>query len=58
MSNIKAELKEKMEKLEELKKSRSSAICTHTNSSRDQVTREIEIEELEEDIKRIQKRLR
>jgi hypothetical protein len=43
--------------LEELKRSRSGATCTYHHSSTDAVSREMRIEELEEEIERLEKEL-
>lgn len=54
--NTKAEeLKLKKAKLQELKKSKSKATCSSTYSSGIDVRRETEIEELEEEIKKLEK---
>jgi hypothetical protein len=57
MSDRKEILAAKKEELEELKRSRSGATCTFQNSSMDAVSREMRIEELEEEISSIEKKL-
>ena len=57
MSDLKAQLEEKVMRLKTLVDSRSKAYCSNVNSSEDEVKREMEIEELEEDINRIEKEL-
>jgi hypothetical protein len=57
MPDKKNMLAEKKEELEELKRSRSGATCTFQNSSMDAVSREMRIEELEEEISALEKEL-
>jgi len=57
MGDKKALLAAKKEELEELKRSRSGATCTFQNSSIDSVSREMRIEELEEEIAALQNEL-
>ena len=47
----------KKRELEELKRSRSGATCTYHFSSTDAVSREMRIEELEEEIEQLEKEL-
>jgi predicted RNase H-like nuclease (RuvC/YqgF family) len=58
MVEIEEELKEKKRKLQELVHSRSKATCAGVYSSGIDVRRETEIEELEEDIRRLEKKLK
>ena len=57
MEDLNAELKKKKERLEELIKARSKATCSSTYSSKADVDRETEIEELEEEIKTLESKL-
>ena len=57
MKQLKEELKKKKEILQELNKSRSKAYCSTVLSSETDVQRETEIEELEEDIEKLEKKL-
>lgn len=57
MKNLEAELKEKQTQLEELIKARSNATCSSTYSSKSEVERETQIEELEEEIKALESQL-
>jgi hypothetical protein len=57
MAEKKAVLAAKKEELEELKRSRSGATCTFQHSSTDAVSREMRIEELEEEIEQLEKEL-
>ena len=50
MADKKSMLAAKREELEELRRARSGATCTFQNSSTDAVSREMRIEELEEEI--------
>jgi HAMP domain-containing protein len=58
MGTIEEELKEKKRRLQELLSSRSGATCAGMYSSEIDVRRETEIEELEEDIRRLEGRLK
>jgi HAMP domain-containing protein len=58
MAKIEEELKEKKRRLQELLSSRSGATCAGMYSSEIDVRRETEIEELEEDIRRLEGRLK
>jgi polyhydroxyalkanoate synthesis regulator phasin len=58
MANIEEELKEKKRKHQELVHSRSKATCAGVFSSEIDVRRETEIEDLEEDIRRLEKKLK
>jgi hypothetical protein len=57
MTEKKQTLSEKKEELEELRRSRSGATCTFQNSSMDAVAREMRIEELEEEISSLEKKM-
>ena len=57
MESLKAQLKEKTTRLQELVNSRPKAYCSEINSSAEDVRRETEIDELEEEINRIEKEL-
>jgi hypothetical protein len=57
MPDKKAELAVKREELEELRRARSGATCTFQHSSTDAVSREMRIEELEEEIKELEKEI-
>lgn len=57
MSDLKTQLEEKVLRLKALVDSRSKAYCSSINSSEDEVKRETEIDDLEEEIKRIEKEL-
>jgi hypothetical protein len=57
MAEKKAVIAAKKEELEELKRSRSGATCTYQHSSTDAVSREMRIEELEEEIEQLEKEL-
>ncbi len=57
MADKKDVLDAKKDELEELKRSRSGATCTYYNSSTDAVSREMRIEELEEEIEQLEKEL-
>jgi HAMP domain-containing protein len=57
MGTIEEELKEKKRRLRELLDSRSGATCAGVYSSEIDVRRETEIEELEEDIRRLEGQL-
>jgi len=56
MKQVSEELKEKKRRLQELIRSRSKANCAGTFSNEIDVRRESEIEELEEQIKRLEKK--
>jgi polyhydroxyalkanoate synthesis regulator phasin len=58
MTKVEEELKEKKRKLQELVHSRSKATCAGVYSSEIDVRRETEIEELEEDIRRLEKKIK
>jgi HAMP domain-containing protein len=58
MSKPIEELAEKKRRLQELLRSRSKATCAGVLSSEIDVRRETEIEELEEEIRRLEKRSR
>ena len=57
MATIAEELKEKKRRLQELVRSRSKATCAGVLSSEIDVRRETEIEELEEEIRRLTKKI-
>ena len=57
MPEIKAVIAAKKEELEELRRARSGATCVFQNSSTDAVSREMRIEELEEEIVQLEKEL-
>jgi hypothetical protein len=50
-------LQAKKKELDELKRSRSGATCTYHHSSTDAVSREMRIEELEDEILKLEKEL-
>ena len=56
MPNTKDELAEKKRKLQELIRARSKATCSSVVSSEIDVRRETEIEELEEEIQKLEKK--
>ncbi len=58
MANVKDELAENKRKLRELIRARSDATCASVVSSEIDVRRETEIEELEEEIQRLEKQLK
>jgi hypothetical protein len=58
MGNKKSELDAKKEELEELRRSRSGATCTYQHSSTDAVSREMRIEELEDEIKELEREIK
>lgn len=58
MVNLKEELAGKKRKLRELVRARSQATCSSVVSSAIDVRRETEIEELEEEIQELEKRLK
>ena len=58
MSNTKDELAEKKKKLQELIRARSKANCSSVVSSEIDVRRETEIEELEEEIQELEKKIK
>jgi len=55
--DVKNLLKEKKNKLNELLKARSKANCSSTYSSQSDVKRETEIEELEEEIRKLEEKI-
>jgi hypothetical protein len=57
-NELKAELEKKVKRLDELVKRRSKAYCATVHSSGSEVKRETEIDELEQDIKRIENEIR
>jgi hypothetical protein len=57
MDDLKAKLEEKVMRLKILVDSRSKAYCSNIISSEEEVKREMEIEELEEEINRIEKEI-
>jgi ribosomal protein L29 len=57
MPDKKELLSQKKEELEELRRARSGATCTFQHSSTDAVSREMRIEELEDEIKELEKEL-
>jgi hypothetical protein len=57
MEDLKKELEKKVLRLQELVKARSKAYCTAVNSSADEVKRETEIDELEQEIKKLEAKL-
>jgi hypothetical protein len=57
MPDKKQLLSQKKEELEELRRARSGATCTFQHSSTDAVSREMRIEELEDEIKELEKEL-
>ena len=57
MADKKGMLDAKKKELEELRRSRSGATCTYHHSSTDAVSREMRIEELEEEIEKLEKEL-
>jgi hypothetical protein len=58
MKDKKTELAAKKEELEELRRSRSGATCTYQHSSTDAVSREMRIEELEDEIKELEQQVK
>lgn len=58
MKELKEELEEKKRRLERLLKSRSQAYCSTVLSNETDVQRETKIEELEEEIGRIEEQIR
>ncbi len=58
MPNTKDELAESKRKLQELIRARSQATCSSVVSSEIDVRRETEIEELEEEIQELEKRIK
>jgi len=58
MPNTKDELAEKKRKLQELIRARSQATCSSVVSSEIDVRRETEIEELEEEIQELEKKIK
>lgn len=57
MKTLELELKEKESRLAELMQARSRANCSSTYSSKAEVERETEIEELEEEIEALKKQI-
>jgi hypothetical protein len=57
MEDLKKELEKKVNRLQELVQARSKAYCTSVNSSADEVKRETEIDELEQEIKKLETKL-
>jgi len=57
MKKIEKELEEKKKRLEELVQSRSKANCIDVNSSPSAVSHEMKIEELEDEIRELQKKV-
>ena len=58
MANVKDELAEKRRKLQELIRARSKATCSSVVSTEIDVRRETEIEELEEQIQELEKKIK
>ena len=58
MTEIEKELQEKKSKLAELIRSRSDANCASKYSSEQDVQRETEVEDLEDEIKALEKKIR
>jgi polyhydroxyalkanoate synthesis regulator phasin len=58
MPNTKDDLTEKKRKLQELIRARSQATCSSVVSSEIDVRRETEIEELEEEIQELEKKIK
>lgn len=56
MAKLQDELKEKKRRLQELVRSRSKATCSGIYSSEIDVRRETEIEDLEEEIRKLEKK--
>ena len=54
MTDIATTLEEKKKRLESLRETRSGAQCARENSSPADVRREVEVAELEEEIKRLE----
>jgi hypothetical protein len=57
MADKKDILEAKKKELEELRRSRSGATCTYHHSSTDAVSREMRIEDLEDEIAKLEKEL-
>lgn len=57
MSDLKEQLEEKVMRLKTLVDARSKAYCSSINSSEEDVKRETEIEDLEDEIRRIENEL-
>jgi len=55
MDELRAKLEEKILRLQQLVKSRPKAFCSTVNSSEEDVKRESEIDDLEEEIKHLEK---
>ena len=58
MTNVKDELAEKRRKLQELIRARSKATCSSVVSTEIDVRRETEIEDLEEQIQELEKKIK
>ena len=58
MPDVRTELKKKRDKLDELMKSRSKAYCSTVQSSKEDVIRETEIEDLEDEIHALQEQIK
>jgi hypothetical protein len=58
MANVKDELAEKKRKLQELIRARSKATCSSVVSTEIDVRRETEIEDLEEQIQELEKKIK
>ena len=58
MANLENELKQKRAKLQELIKSRSKAYCSTVQSTKDDVIRETEIEDLEDEIRALEEKMK
>ena len=58
MEDLKTQLQEKILRLEQLVKARSKAFCSTVHSNEEDVKRETEIDELEEEIQELEKKLK
>ncbi len=58
MADLRHELEDRKGKLAALKSNRSKANCSNMNSSAADMQREMQIEELEDEIRRLTKRLK
>ncbi len=58
MADLRRELKDRKGKLAALKSNQSKANCSTTNSSAADMQREMQIEELEDEIRRLEKQLK
>lgn len=58
MDDLRADLMKKRVKLEKLIKSRSKAYCSIVQSSKDDVIRETEIEDLEDEMRELKEKLK